>query len=495
MDSLNSIINNSSSSDTAVASAYLSLSEILYSSNPDTLIPLCKRILKIVDEKISGSNQKERHSFLVAKSSALNNIGYAYNFLGDISKALDYYRQSIKIDEELSDKQGMASTLNNIGGIYDNLGDITKALDYYHKSLKIKETIPDKLGMAYSFQNIGTIYIGQGDTANALEYFNKSLSLREEISDKRGMAQSLNNLGYTYYHSGNISKAMEYFQKSISIEEEIHNKRGIASSLNNIGGIYLNFGDPYCQPAGSKACTHQGIEKAFEYYKRSLQIRLEIADKKGIAQSLHNVGGVFFRQAALQEKFSLKKELYTSARHYADSSLLVSKELGYPEIILSSSRMLSSIDSALGNYKLAFEYYKLFIQMSDSIKNTETQKATVKKQMQYEFDKKEAATKAESDKHAAVAEAESKKQKIVIWSVIAVLLLMIVFAGFIFRALRITQKQKQLIEQQKKIVEEKQSEILASIRYAKRIQDAILPTEKYIHKTLERLRAKMPKDN
>ncbi len=68
--------------------------------------------------------------------------------------------------------------------------------------------------------------------------------------------------------------------------------------------------------------------------------------------------------------------------------------------------------------------------------------------------------------------------------------MVVVFAGFIFRALRITKKQKSLIEKQKKLVEEKQKEILDSIRYAKRIQDAILPKEKYIDKCFKRLMKK-----
>jgi hypothetical protein len=47
-----------------------------------------------------------------------------------------------------------------------------------------------------------------------------------------------------------------------------------------------------------------------------------------------------------------------------------------------------------------------------------------------------------------------------------------------------------LIEKQKRFVEEKQKEILDSIYYARRIQNAILPTEKYIDKTLKRLMKK-----
>ncbi len=69
---------------------------------------------------------------------------------------------------------------------------------------------------------------------------------------------------------------------------------------------------------------------------------------------------------------------------------------------------------------------------------------------------------------------------------IAGLLLAIVFSLFIYNRLQLTKKQKQIIEHQKQLVEEKQIEVLASIRYAKRIQQSLLPTEKFIERILKK---------
>jgi hypothetical protein len=82
------------------------------------------------------------------------------------------------------------------------------------------------------------------------------------------------------------------------------------------------------------------------------------------------------------------------------------------------------------------------------------------------------------------------------------LLLVLFFAGYVFRSLRITRKQKNIIEEQKNLVEqqkqevelqkflveEHQKEIIDSIKYARRIQRALLPTEKYIDKNINRLK-------
>lgn len=55
---------------------------------------------------------------------------------------------------------------------------------------------------------------------------------------------------------------------------------------------------------------------------------------------------------------------------------------------------------------------------------------------------------------------------------------------------KFTEMQKKLIEEQKRIVEDKQKGIIDSIRYARRIQRSLLPTEKYLDKQLNQLNKK-----
>ncbi len=124
--------------------------------------------------------------------------------------------------------------------------------------------------------------------------------------------------------------------------------------------------------------------------------------------------------------------------------------------------------------------------MRDSIANQETRKASLKTQFQYEYDKKEALLKEQQEKERLLADEKSNRQKIVIWSVIFGLVLVVGFSVFIFNRLQLTKKQKIIIEKQKDevetqkhIVDEKQKEILDSLTYAKRLQEAILPPENY----------------
>ncbi len=118
-----------------------------------------------------------------------------------------------------------------------------------------------------------------------------------------------------------------------------------------------------------------------------------------------------------------------------------------------------------------------------------TQRRQHEAEMNFDFEQKQAKLKAEQEKKDAIDEQEKKKQRLIRDSFIGGFALMLVLAFFIFRGYRQKQrantiiiqqkeeveKQKVLVEHQKELVEEKNKDIMDSINYAKRLQDAILP--------------------
>ena len=81
------------------------------------------------------------------------------------------------------------------------------------------------------------------------------------------------------------------------------------------------------------------------------------------------------------------------------------------------------------------------------------------------------------------AEKEQLIKNVLIFGFAILSILMI----FIFRGYLQKRKANKIIAMQKEIVEEKQKEILDSIKYAKRIQTALMRNEKYIDNNLNRL--------
>ncbi len=450
------------------------LNEMIGEEENDSIWPVYNdQLLKIVNQHLENKNSNDNRKFYIKHfAEAQYHLAYSAHAKNDLSEALKYYEKCLSYEKQLESNEVIANTLNNMGQLYVSLGNIPKALDYYQKSLKIVELDQNKNRAATVLNSIGFALKTQGDFPQALEYYHRSYKLHEQGKDKNGMAYALNNIGAIYYAQNNNVKALEYYTKSLKFREEVKNKKGIAQSLNNIGNIYEHQGD---------------LVKGLEYHARSLAITQEIHDLPGMALSLNNIA-----------LLKLSKNEAVSAYGYAFRSLKIANEIGYPESIRNSAQVMKEVCQKLGKYKEAFEMYELQIKMRDSISNQETQKVAVKKQMQYDYEKKEAVTsaehKSELEKQQAVADEKTRRQQIVIWSVGIGLLLVIAFAIFILRSLNLTREQKHLIEiknketeEQKHIIEEKQREIIDSIMYARRIQRALITPEKYIEKSLNRL--------
>jgi len=238
--------------------------------------------------------------------------------------------QSLEIQKEIDDKQGIAISLNNIGAIYDNQGNTDKALEYHLQSLEIRKN--DKQGIAYSLNNIGFNYNNQSNTDKALEYLLQSLEIRKEINDKQGIAYSLNNIGFNYNNQGNPDKALEYYLQSLEIRKEINDKKGIAYSLNNIGWVLLEL---------------KNYAAATDYCTRSLRA----AEELGYPENIMNAAGSLHKIYKAMAQRAQKQGVWEYGEHYAK----------------------------------ALEYNELYTQMRDTVHNNDMSKAIGKAEGKFEF--------------------------------------------------------------------------------------------------------------
>ena len=100
LDSLGAVLENPNSHDTAIAKTYMILSEMLYASNNDTLMPLCMKAKKICEEGLEKNpSEAIKSSFLYSLSHAYNNLGFIYNRMGEVELGLTYNHKSLKIND------------------------------------------------------------------------------------------------------------------------------------------------------------------------------------------------------------------------------------------------------------------------------------------------------------------------------------------------------------------------------------------------------------
>lgn len=425
------------------------------------ILSFAKPAVEIADQLLLQKNILEnkplKSKILHDKSLALNNIGVVYRQQGDLLKALYYYEQALKIREQTGDQKSMAESYNNIGDMHIQQGNIPVGLEYLMQSLKIREAIKDSIGISTVYNNLGLIYLQQGNPEKGIEYFQKCLAIEELYPDNPRTGFLINNMARIYDGKKDSVNALKYYLKSYSVFEKLNHKRGLATVLNNLGATYYNY--------------HRNPDKGLNYYNQGLSLWKEIGDKPNTSLTLNSISGIYF---------DLKK--YLLAREYGENALRLAREVGIPENIRKAAQQLYMVYKSQKKFREALEMHTLFIQMRDSIFNEETQNTSYKLQLKYEYDKEEAIKKTERQKELAIAEEERKQRQIITYAIAGGLFLVLLFSAVVFNRLRITRRQKKVIEAQKKTVDQKNKHITDSINYAKRIQDSILPTQEELSK-------------
>ncbi|TXB65841.1 tetratricopeptide repeat protein [Vicingus serpentipes] len=406
--------------DTSLVTAYVNLSEYLYISNLDTIIPLCKKAVQIGEDALKKNySLTTKKNLKISIAGALNNLGFINNRKGKVSEALKFYHQSLKIKEEIDDKFGMAATYNNIGVIHNTLDNLDLALKYFSKSVEQLSIIGEKKGIASTYNNMGYIYKVKKKNELSLSYYQKALEIRIEIDDKKGSGYSYNNIGTFYYEQGDIEKAKLNYQKAFKLYQEVDYSKGIVLSLCNLG-------------------------------------RINIIDD--------NILGA--KQKGLE-------------------ALELSNKIGSPELIEKSASILRQVAQKQKDWLNAFEMHMLEIEMRDSLNNLSALKTSANLQAKYEYEKSKEIDDIQYEKNLALEKEKKEKQRIISIAITIVLGLLAIFLIIVLNRLKVTKKQKQVIQQQKEIVEEAHQDIKDSIVYAKRIQSAILPSNKVVKEYLQ----------
>jgi serine phosphatase RsbU (regulator of sigma subunit)/Tfp pilus assembly protein PilF len=461
IDSLRTIIAKPPS-DTALVNAWLALDNIIYLSDPAEDESLNKNILSFTKEKLKHAKEKTFISFYKTKQlNALNNLGIISMYRSDNEQAKTFFNRTLALAKELKNKQKASAAYNNFGILFYREGNYPKSIEYYTNALTIMESEGDLKGTAAALNNIGNIYMEIGDTAKALSTFTRSLSIGKKAGAKNWEAVSYSAIAEILYDRGKTDTAETLFKESMRLNRAIHNAQGLAIDLSNLSRISMMNGK---------------LTDAKEKADSALMLFQAIKDQRGEGQTL-----------SLLAAYYAKKNDIANALIYNEKALKLLMNIGQIKEAEKVAGELYLIYKAKSDYKKALEAKELYDELHEKILNEKNTKAILRQEFKYEYNKQTAldsikhaeqtkVQKAELDKK----DAELKVKRQIQISLFIGLALILVFSIFIFNRFKVTSRQNVIIEKQRTIVEEKNREIVDSINYAKRLQDAILPPAKLV---------------
>lgn len=418
----------------------------------------------------------------------------------DSRKALTYGHQSLILSSEINYQKGSAKALHNIGIVYYNISNYDSALYYFGNSLKLKKQIGDKKGMASSLNNIGAIEALRGRLSKATNYYIQSLKINEELGNDEGALSAAINIGNILSDQYNYKGAEKYYRIGLEFAKKANNNKGIADAYHNIGIAkndlsqedsaliyYLKAHQLY--EAGSMTerlgssfillgewnYKHHKIDSALTCFEKAKKFCEETENQEGLSNAYQHLGKIY-----------LIKRDYQRAEKFLIDGLAIAKQLGIREYESVFYENLAELGAKQGDFSKAYHYQLLYTAIKDSLITEESLKQVADMNVKYESEKKEQQISL-LNKDKELQDVNLKKQRLIIIVVIGGFLMAVALLLVIFKTLKITQKKNAIISEQSKLVEEKSQmleqknrDILDSINYAKRIQDALLKEEEHV---------------
>ena len=140
------------------------------------------------------------------------------------------------------DFENQSETANRMGQIKDQLGEHSRALDLFRESLTYALLSEDPVTIADAMNSIGVSHYHNDNLDSASQYFNLSSELFKETGELRRLAFAEFNRGSMFVANEDYEKAIEHYSASVEINEELADTVLAVSTSINLGIIYLNSG-------------------------------------------------------------------------------------------------------------------------------------------------------------------------------------------------------------------------------------------------------------
>lgn len=442
------------------------ITNLMYSQLDDALIVIDKETdiskkIHLIEDALSSGQSSLQHLALANKAFSLSKFSNQENLIAKsaiilgkqfyLSNAWDsafhYLNVSENIYVKLNDQEGLFNSYLTKAECLKRQNKLEASLDITNKLIDIAEHLdnPDKKG--YAYYKMGQFFFAINDIEKQIIYFNKALKTFILINDLKEIEKCYYKLGNCYIEKSYNDYAIEYFNRGLKINENTNNCEFKVNFLTGIGHVYFNL---------------LNNEKALFYFKEALAVQ-EKCDPEFTGSAKNNIAVVLMDLERYKEAKSYLIEAYfasQSARSKADGAY-----------------NLAQTYEQLGDYNSAMDYMDIYIRMNDSINNAINTKNLSEIEAKYRNEKQE--------EQNVLLKERIKYKSTQIYFALAGIVLLAGMLFFIFRGLKQKQKTNLALEEKNKIIEEKNiivveqhKDITDSIKYAQRIQQAILPPDK-----------------
>lgn len=367
-------------------------------------------------------------------------------------------KHSVKLARLNGNEYILSRSLLNLGATYNIVGDFGTAAENLIEGLKMADKLDNGELLVRAYLSLGNMYSYSSQPTLAKGMYYKALKLAEANGAKIEAATLYNNLGALTYRQSNskpdqLRLAISYLLKALEIVETTSSESELIGKYNNLGLAYCDFNK---------------YDSALYYLEKS----------KKIIDKGNNADDYVYYYNYVGRVYTCKKE-YAEAEKAYFNSIGQASILNDREWIYEGYLSLAIMYEEQGNYEKAFKYYRNYAWLKDSVMNESNFAVASDIKNKFDREKKEAELNQ--------LKAEQSKQRIFNIALILVSILTVISGIMMYSRFKIKAESESKLKVQNEIISQKNKDITDSINYARKIQQSVLPTEKFIGKEMKRL--------
>ncbi|MFS4468243.1 tetratricopeptide repeat protein [Maribacter sp. 2210JD10-5] len=280
-----------------------------------------------------------------------------------IDSIFDMYTDYNRKNTDLGTFDLRGSEYEVLGSIYIEKGNYRIALENTLKALRFFEEVEDEVRKADALKQLADIEYQLGNYTSSLDYAKKAIIIYKANDDKVYHSYAANTAGLAAEMLKDSNLAEQYFKESVALAREMNVQSMISQSLNDLARLERIKGN---------------YTLARTYLEESLQISRKEDIKLDQTEVLHEMAHLDIQQNRL-----------ANALTNINQVIVISKEIDVLPTLRDAYKTRAEIRNKLNQNNLAFEDYKTYHQISDSIFNERKYQQVEELKTIYETDKKE----------------------------------------------------------------------------------------------------------
>lgn len=354
----------------------------------------------------------------------------------DYTRAITAFKKGLDLANEVSDLTLVAKANWGISESYSALGNYPESINYSYKAIRFFEALKQPTYVALIYSSQGYVYEKQNSFKEAFRAYEKSLQLATEAGNNILIANAYSSLGQLDFNNNLLDDALTKFNRALKVfnEDWENYKTNIADCYESISKVLEKKADQKVKE-GNTSEAQEIYQQALEKCEAALELFEQGDLKIGMATSQNRIGNIY-----------LKLKDYKKANQFLSSGIKIAKEANGIAELKDYYLSFANLSESTSDFKSAYQNYKLHVLYRDSLLNEENTKKTVQSQMQFEFDKKEALTKAEQEKKDAIAQQKMIRQRNLRNATLGGLAAVLVFAIVVYRQRNKISKEKKRSE-------------------------------------------------